>query len=153
MDDDIQRDQCHPLMSESLDAFLEEARSAGLDELGANLSRMFAVFPVVVTGIVEHVFQELIFQFFERGVAYLPNFGWLCYKNGQVQFFPSDSMSETCSRMKTALDSNEFSLAGWEIKLRSQGDDKNAKNGQAAGRGLEPGCVFSGPAAECGEPE
>ena len=98
-------------------AFLSE-KDILLGELSANLSIVFSVSPIVSTAIVEHVFQELLRQFYQKGETYLPNFGLFRYSENENchEFLPCDSFVRNLDRMKEANESDRFLLALIERK-------------------------------------
>ena len=108
-------------------SFLEAGRTRSLNSLAFYVASTFGVSPIEATAICEHIFQELIQQFYELGVCYMPNFGWLEYnqeashRGGAVQAVlePSDAMKETLAKMQRAMASPEFSLAAIELKIRN----------------------------------
>ena len=95
-------------------------RATCLGDLSEYLGKTLIVGPVVATAIVEHVFQELIKQFYERGVAYLPNFGWIRYKDGEVFLESNAALQETTKKMKLAIESESFALAAIELMIKSK---------------------------------
>ena len=100
------------------DAVYEEAKGQSLNELAFYVASTFCVPPNVATAICEHIFQELAQQFYEHGRCYFPNFGLAEYKDGSLSVQPSDAMLETLAKIKSALSTNKFSLAGIGIKIR-----------------------------------
>jgi len=80
-----------------------------LGELAATLAICFSVSPVVSTAIVEHVFQELLRQFYQKGETYLPNFGHFRYskEGGSCEILLCDSFLRNLDRMKEANKSED----------------------------------------------
>lgn len=111
---------------------------------------MFGVLPVVATAICEHVFQELAFQFFERGWAYLPNFGWIGYKRGEPCFVPCPALKETCEKIQRSLRTKEFRLAGWEMKLNGVNSMEEWDGSPIRWR-MDPGPTGSGSSTSGGD--
>ena len=83
-----------------------------LGEISRDLSMMFAVTPMISTAIVEHVFQEILKQFYQRGETYLPNIGLLRYSSdGCHELVPCNSFVRTVEKMEAADKSEEISMA------------------------------------------
>jgi len=90
---------------------LEERRDRCLSEVSYGVAEMLSLPPIASTAIVQHVFQEILQQFYETGTAYFPNFGWLEFVDGEAIFLECEAFSKTTSRMAEALRSKTFSFA------------------------------------------
>lgn len=94
-----------------------------LGEIVGELSLALSVNQITASAVLEHVFQSLARQFYEKGMAYLPNFGYIEYQEGEVFFSPSPAMHETLSKMDVSLISEHFTLA--LIERRIQDDQRH----------------------------
>lgn len=94
-----------------------------LGELAGTLAVSFCVSPLVSTAIVEHVFQELLRQFYQKGETYLPNFGLFRYSEEMCchEFFPCDSFSRNLDKMKEANESEKLTMALIERRTKDVG--------------------------------
>lgn len=90
---------------------LEDRRDRCLSEVSYGVAEMLSLPPIASTAVVEHVFQEMLQQFYETGTAYFPNFGWLEFVDGEVVFLECEAFSKTISRMAESLNSKTFSFA------------------------------------------
>lgn len=92
-----------------------------LGELAATLALSFCVAPIVSTAVVEHVFQELLRQFYQKGETYLPNFGFLRYIEDRhcYEFVPCESFLRNMNRMQESIDSERFTMALVEKRVES----------------------------------
>ncbi len=118
MDQDERRDMGTCEDGESHEDVVLPEKDALLGELAANLALSFSVSPIVSTAIVEHVFQELLRQFYQKGETYLPNFGLFRYSENENchEFLPCDSFVRNLDRMKEANESDRFLMALIERK-------------------------------------
>lgn len=93
-----------------------------LGELSSNLALGFCVSPIVSTAIIEHVFQELLRQFYQKGETYLPNFGLFRYSEEMCchEFFPCDSFARNLSKMKEANESEAMTMALIEQRIKDE---------------------------------
>ncbi len=89
-----------------------------LGEIVGELSVALSVNHITASAVIEHVFQALARQFYEKGMAYLPNFGYIEYQEGEVFFSPSPAMHETLSKMDVSLISEHFTLALIEKRIQ-----------------------------------
>ena len=91
-----------------------------LGELAGSLAIGFCVSPIVSTAIVEHVFQEILRQFYQRGETYLPNFGLFRYSEEMSchEFVPCDSFARNLDRMKEANESEAMTMALIERRVK-----------------------------------
>ena len=89
-----------------------------LGEIVGELSLALSVNHITASAVIEHVFQALARQFYEKGMAYLPNFGYIEYQEGEVFFSPSPAMHETLSKMDVSLISEHFTLALIERRIQ-----------------------------------
>lgn len=91
-----------------------------LGEIAGTLAISFCVSPIVSTAIVEHVFQELLRQFYQKGETYLPNFGLFRYSEELCcqEFLPCDSFSRNLNRMKEANESEAMTMALIEKRIK-----------------------------------
>lgn len=98
-------------------AFLQKTHLLG--ELSKTISLSLLVSPIVSTAIIEHVFQELLKQFYQKGMAYLPNFGLLRYSSKDCSFdlSPCESFCRVMDQMKEADDAESECLALVERRM------------------------------------
>lgn len=101
---------------DDIEPSLLQEKAECLGELAEQLAVVFGATPIVASAIVEHVFQCLIQQFYEKGKCYFPNFGWCVMQEEQVchagaGFVMSPAMAETLKRMQKAREADGFSLA------------------------------------------
>lgn len=96
-----------PQVSEA--AFLSKNELLG--EISGELSIAFAATPIVVSAIIEHVFQAIIRQFYENGETYLPNIGLLRYCNGTYELTPSEAFIGTLQKMEVAENAEHVTMA------------------------------------------
>ncbi len=89
-----------------------------LGEIVGEVSLALNVTPITASITIEHVFQALVRQFYEKGMAYFPNFGYIEYQEGEVFFSPSPAMHETLSKMDASLISEHFTLALIEKRIQ-----------------------------------
>ena len=89
-----------------------------LGEIVGELSLALSVNHITASAVIEHVFQALARQFYEKGMAYLPNFGYIEYQEGEVFFSPSPAMHETLSKMDVSLISEHFTMALIERRIQ-----------------------------------
>ena len=90
-----------------------------LGEIVGEISVALNVTPIMASAVLEHVFQSMARQFYEKGVTYFPNFGYIEYQEGEVFFSPSPAMHETLSKMDTSLISEHFTLALIEKRIQN----------------------------------
>lgn len=104
---------------EAEDAVLSN-RQKLLGELAGVLAISFCMSPIVSTAIVEHVFQELLRQFYQKGETYLPNFGLFRYSEEMCchEFLPCDSFSRNLDKMKEANESEKMTMALIERRIK-----------------------------------
>ena len=75
-----------------------------LGELAKQLALVFGVSPIAASAVIEHVFQALIQQFYEKGECYFPNFGWIRFENdGHTGLLPNEAFKKTLERMEKAV--------------------------------------------------
>jgi len=98
-------------------AFLQKTKLLG--DLSKTISSTLLVTPIVATAIIEHVFQELLKQFYERGETYLLNFGLLRYSEAEAchQFVPCDSFARVMDDMRQAGNSEKECMALMERRV------------------------------------
>jgi hypothetical protein len=98
-------------------AFLQKTKLLG--DLSKTISSTLLVTPIVATAIIEHVFQELLKQFYESGETYLLNFGLLRYSEaeGCHQFVPCDSFARVMDDMRQAGNSEKECMALMERRV------------------------------------
>lgn len=84
-----------------------------LGELAGTISLSFGVTPIAATAIIVGIFQEVLKQFYEKGAAYLPEFGIMRYTEDSncCEFTPCESLVRNMDRMKEANESDRFTRA------------------------------------------
>jgi len=90
-----------------------------LGEIVGEISLALSVTPMTASVVIEHVFQSLARQFYEKGLTYFPNFGYIEYQEGEVFFSPGPAMHDTLSKMDASMLSEQFSLALIEKRLNN----------------------------------
>ena len=110
----VENKTCHQLSS----AAQEQADCLG--DLAELIGKTCGLTPMDASQVITHVFQGLIHQFFERGVVYFPNFGWLRYENGDIAFDKNAAFHQTLEKMRVAIDAESFSLAGIEVLIEKK---------------------------------
>ena len=98
---------------------LDVKKEKSLSEASYSLGLVLGLPPIASTAVIQHVFQILAEQFYQSGVTYLPNLGWLQYMDGEAVFIPCEALDSTTRKIADALESRQFSFAGCEMQMEA----------------------------------